>query len=165
MHIALGILMLLFPIPLYFFFRWLFSNRRATKEITAVENAYRRMIGRHGLSIEEVHEFTNRLIAIDRQKGALVLVIHNDGITREKYISLHDVGTCHIVKTTDHPSGYIEQVNIEVGLRNTPEKITFPFFDEQTDDIRELAHRIKLSRYWERKIAYSSAMFNAPEGR
>jgi hypothetical protein len=80
-------------------------------------------------------------------------------------VLLHDVGTCHIVKTTDHPSGYIEQVNMEVGLRNTNEKIRFPFFDEQTDDIRELTHRIKLSRYWERKIAYSSAIFSARKKR
>lgn len=152
MYVVLVVLMLLIPIPIYFAFRSLFENKHNRKGIQAVKDAYKRVIKRYTLSISEVNKFGNRLIAIDRTMGKLVLVVYKNGITWEKCISLDEVMFCQIIKTTNKVSGCIQKVIMELTLSNNHGIINFLFFHETLDDMGDLPHRLKRSQYWKKRF-------------
>ena len=158
MSLVLIILLLLIPIPIYIAFRLLFENNNNRKGIQAIKNAYKRVIKRHTLSISEVNRFGNRLIAIDRTMGKLVLVVYKNSITWEKCISLDEILFCQVVKTTNKVNGHIREVSMELTLHNKNDRVNFLFFDEQVDDMRDLSHRLKKSQYWKRKIQYQLSL-------
>lgn len=155
MHIVWLMLVLLIPIPLYIAFQSFFIKERNKEGIGAVEGAYKRVIKRYGLRISEVSKFINRLIAIDRKIGKLVLIVYKDGITWEKCVGLQEIGGCQIARSTDHASGFVHQVNMELVLHYTREIISFPFFDEKIDDVRDLDRRTRQAHYWQKKVCSS----------
>lgn len=159
MYVVLVILVLLAPIPIYIAFKSLFENKRNLKAKRAVKDAYKRVIKRYALSISQVNKFGNRLIAIDRKIGKLVLVVYKQGITWEKCFNLDEIIFCQIVKTTNKLSGCIENVSMELTFRNNHGIINFPFFDETLDDMRDLPYRLKKAQYWKRKIQFHLSTF------
>lgn len=154
MNVILIIIMLLMPFPLYIAFQALFINQRYQKGIRAVEEAYQRMIKSHHLTNLEVNRFINRLIAIDREKGKLILIVYKKGITWETCVLLQEISYCHTINSYDHISNYIQKVNLELVIRNNPSIVSFPFFEEELDDVRDLKHRTRKCEYWQQKILY-----------
>ena len=142
------------PFPLYIAFQTLFIKQRYQKGIRAVEEAFQRMIKSHSLNNLEVNRFINRLIAIDRHKSKLVLIIYKNGITWETCVNLQEISYCHSYNIIDHISNYIQKVNLELVLHNNPSILSFPFFEEALDDIRDLKQRTRKCEYWKRKILY-----------
>lgn len=137
MYIFLMILLLLMPIPIYLGFRSLFGDKHRQKVYLTLKEAFKRLIKRHRLSITEVNIFGNSLIAMDRKMNKLVLVVYKNGITWEKCINLHEMIFCKIVKTANKAAGCIQKVNLELSFHKDG-IITFAFFDEEVDDLRDL---------------------------
>lgn len=154
MMIVLIILALIVILLLYLAFQSYYGKQKHNREMLAVEEAYKRMMKRHNLKILEVSRLPNRLIAIDRVNGKLVLIVYKDGITWECCLNLEEIRHCELVKSTDHESGYIQSVNMELIMRDKGEVIRFPFFQQDIDDVRELRQRTNKSHYWQRKIRY-----------
>jgi hypothetical protein len=154
MYIILVALLLMMPIPLYFGFKSLFKVRDNQKAFLAIKDAYKRVKKRYRLSISEAHRFGNRLIAIDRNSGRLVLIVYKNGITWEKCLNLDEIIFCRIVKDSNNRSGSIQMVRLELTLANNQGSINFSFFDEQTDDFRDLPNNLKRAKYWKKKIQY-----------
>lgn len=154
MYIILLALLLMMPIPLYFGFKSLFKDRHDQKDFLAIKDAYKRVKKRYRLSIAEVHRFGNRLIAIDRNSGKLVLIVYKNGITWEKCLNLEEIIFCRIVKDSNKVSGSIQKVSLELTLAKNQGVINFSFFDERTDDMRDLPNNLKRSKYWKKKIQY-----------
>ena len=154
MYLILVALLLLMPIPLYITFKSLFKDRHNQKGFLAIKDAYKRVKKRYRLSISEAHRFGNRLIAIDRNLGKLVLIVYKNGITWEKCFNLEEIIFCRIVKDSNKVSGSIQKVSLELTLANNQGVINFSFFDEQTDDLRDLSNNLKRSKYWKKKIQY-----------
>jgi len=152
MYILLVIFLLLLPVVLYLAFQALFVKKGHQKGIKAVDEAYKRVRQRHHLKVAEANKFVNRIIAIDREMGVLLLVLYKDGITWEKCLNLEEIGSCDVIKTTDVQSGFIQQVSVEIGLHNSHEPLSFPFFDEQTDDIRDLGRAVKKAQHWLQRL-------------
>jgi hypothetical protein len=152
MYIFLVIFLLLLPVALYLAFQALFAKKGREKGIRAVDEAYKRVRERHHLKLGETNKFANRIIAIDREMGVLLLIMYKDGITWEKCLNLEEIGSCDVIKTTDAESGFIQQVTIEIGVHNNYEPISFPFFDEQTDDIRDLGRAVKKAQHWQQRL-------------
>jgi hypothetical protein len=154
MVIVLVILALIVILLIYLAFQSYYGSQKHQQKMLAVEEAYKRMVKRHQLKILEVSRLPSRLIAIDRVNGKLLMVIYKDGITWERCVDLGAIKSCELVKTTDHESGYIQHVHMELLLHNSSEVIRFPFFDQEVDDVRELRQRTNKSHYWQRKIRY-----------
>jgi hypothetical protein len=153
MNFILLALLLLIPIPIYVAFKSLSKDRRNKKKILAIKDAYKRVTNRHLLSISEVNKFGNRLIAIDRNSGKLVLIVYKNGITWEKCLNLDEMVFCQIAKGTSEETGCIQRVNLELTFRRDG-FVNFLFFDEEVDDFRDLPARIKKAQYWKKKIQY-----------
>lgn len=71
---------------------------------------------------------------------------------------------CQIVKNTNKVSGCIQKVSMELTFHNNNGIINFLFFDEKLDDMRELLHRLKKSKFWKRKIQYQLSTLQISNG-
>lgn len=166
MYIVLMALLLLAPIPIYFAFKSLRKDNHHLKIRLSIKKAYKRVKRRHSLVTSESHRSGNRLIAIDQQSRKLVFIVFKNGITWEKCVPLQEILSCSVVNGYDKATGCIQHVALELMLANGQGIITFPFFDEETDDRRELPFSIKRIRYWEKKINfYSNASTMNSTGR
>ena len=146
--------LLLLPIPLYTIFRTTCINEKNRHGNLAVQRAFKKLIYDRKLTISEVTKFLDRLIAIDQTTGRLVFVAYtNDGIWK-KCIGLEEIKDCETVIKTDALNGYIQKVTIDLTLISNQEKVSFPFFDHATEDVRDLTRRSKQARYWHNKIHY-----------
>jgi len=154
MYIIMIILVLLLPIPLYALFQSLYMKERNRHGSLAVQRSFKEVIERHRLTISEVNKFVNRLIAIDRETGRIVIVVYKGGITWQRCIGLEEIRGCDIINITNPENGYIEKVSMELLVCNNPEKICFDFFDDEVEDMRDLGRRMKQARYWQKKIQY-----------
>jgi hypothetical protein len=137
--------------PIYFGLRSLFAHKHPVKVYKIVKNALTRLIKKHKLSIAEISLFGNRLIAMDRKMNRLILIHYKHGIVWEKCLNLHEMVFCRIAKIAHKLSGDIQKVNLELTLRNGG-IITFSFFDEKIDVIRDLPARTKRAQYWKGKF-------------
>ena len=158
MYLILIILVLLMPFALYIGFQSLFKDKHKRKNYLAMKEAFKRISKRHMLSISDMAIFKNRLIAIDKEKNKLALVVYKNGITLERCCNLDELIFCKVVNRTNRISGCIESVSMELTFRNDPGIVSFVFFDEKTDDLRDLPLRIKKSKYWTRKIQYQTSI-------
>lgn len=154
MYVVLVICLLLMSGLLYFGFKLLFGDKNPRKDLLTIKVAFKRVIKRHLLSISEVDIFRNRLIAIDRKKSKLILIVHENEIIWERCFNLDELILCKIHNTTNNVSGCIENVKMELKFNNDHGIISFIFFDDKKDDLRELPSRIKKSRYWRKKIQF-----------
>lgn len=154
MNVILIIIMLVMPFPLYIAFQSLFIKQRHRKGIRAVDESFQRMIKSYSLTDLEVNRFINRLIAIDRHKGKLVLIVYKNGITWETCVDLKEISYCHSYNLIDPISNYIQKVNLELVLTNNPSIVSFPFFEESLDDVRDLKQRTRKCEYWQQKILH-----------
>lgn len=145
------ILILVIPTSVYFGFRSHFEYKHPQKVYMIVKDAFTRLIKRHKLSIAEVNLFGNRLIAMDHKMNKLVLIHYKHGIAWEKCLNLHEMVFCRIAKTAHKVSGDIQEVNLELTFRKGG-IITFSFFDEEVDVIRDPPSRLKMAQYWKGKI-------------
>jgi hypothetical protein len=84
------------PIPLYIAFQSLFAKKRHYKVIAAVEDAYKNIVRTNNLTILEVNRFINRLIAIDRNSGKLVLIAYKKGIAFVNCVNLEEIRRCQV---------------------------------------------------------------------
>ncbi|MBL7696952.1 MAG: hypothetical protein JNK79_02300 [Chitinophagaceae bacterium] len=154
MDMFLIVLVLLVPIPLYMAYYFLFVKKSNDKGVLEVETAFKRVIKRNKLTISEMNKFADRLIAIDRKTGRLILIVYRNGITWEKCINVEEIMRCKINNIVDHSTGYIKEVNMELRLQNVEDHIRFTFFDDAVDNLSDLGRRIKQSKYWQKKIEY-----------
>ena len=154
MYIILIILVLLVPIPLYVFIQSLYGKEKNKHGNTAVQRCFKEVIKRQNLTISEVNKFVNRLIAIDRLTGRLVIVVHRDGVTWQKCIGFEEIRGCEIISVTDPETNYIQKVTMELSLCNSQQNISFAFFDDKIEDVRDLSRRTKQAGYWQKKIQY-----------
>jgi hypothetical protein len=154
MYIILIILVLLIPIPLYVVFKSFYSKEKNRHGHAAVQRSFKEVIRRHRLTISEVNKFVNRLIAIDRNTGRLVIVVHRDGVTCQKCIGFEEITGCEITSATDPVSGYIQSVTMELSLHHHQKNVHFAFFDDKVEDVRDLGRRTKQAGYWQKKIQY-----------
>lgn len=158
MYLILIILVLLMPFALYIGFQSLFKDKHKRKSYLAMKLSFKRISKRHILSISDMTVFKDRLIAIDKEKNKLAIVVYKNGITLEKYCNLDDLIFCRVVNRTNRISGCIESVSMELTFRNDPGIVSFAFFDEKTDDLRDLPLRIRKSKFWTRKIQYQTSI-------
>jgi len=154
MHLVLGITIVLMAILFYIGFMLLFEDKHRSKESVAVDNAFKRVIKRHRLSISDVDVVGSSIIALDKKTGKLVLVVYKNGVTWEKCFSLNQLLFCQIVNVQDKISLCIKSIKLELTFSNDSRVISFVFFDEKTDNLSDLPSRVKKSKYWKRKIQY-----------
>jgi hypothetical protein len=154
MDIILIIVVLLIPIPLYAIFHLLYVKEKNRHGNAAVQRSFKELIKRNRLTISEVNKFVNRLIAIDRNSGTVIVVVHNDGNTWQKCIGLEEIRNCEIISTRHPQNGFIQKVTMELSLCNSQENMSFAFFDDKIEDVRDLGRRMKQARYWQKKIQY-----------
>ncbi len=154
MYVVIVLLLLSMSILLYLGIRSFFKEKNHQKPFPAIKEVFKGVTKRHSLSISEVDVFRNRLIAIDRKRGKLVLIIYKNGITWEKCFNLNELIFCQLVNIRDKANNCIKSVEIELEFLNDPRIVSFVFFDEELDELSELPSRIKKSKYWEKKIQY-----------
>jgi hypothetical protein len=158
MYLTLIILVLLLPIPLYALFKSWYNKEKNRHGNMAVQRSFKEIIKHYRLTISEVNKFVNRLIAIDRTTGRVVIVVYKGGTIRRKCIGLEEIRACEIINVSNPDSGYIGRVTMEISLYNNPGSINFDFFDENIEDVRDLNRRIKQAGYWQKKIQYYLCM-------
>lgn len=154
MRALIIILAVLMPVPLYIAYRSLFRRRLGRNESVALDEAFKRVIKRNNLKPAEVVRFPNRLIAIDRDSGQLVLIVHRKGVTWEKCVSLEEISGCQVVKLVDEGNGYTRRVSLELSFGYGEKNLRFPFFDDSIDPVQDLGRRMKQSKYWQKKISF-----------
>ena len=148
------LLLILVCISFYIVWKTFFTNMRSRKGFQAINDVFEGVVKRHMLSISEVNRLGNRLIAIDRERAQLLLIIYKDGVIWEKCLTLNEIMFCQVLQTPNKGSDDIKKVSLELTFRNNHDTISFPFFDERIDDKRLLSHRVKKSRYWKRIIHF-----------
>jgi hypothetical protein len=82
----------------------------------------------------------------------LMMVVCTKGIVWEKCVRLENIQSCTIVNDKNEENGHTRVVLLQLTMDNEKDKILFPLFDEEVDDVRDLSRRVKQSRYWQRKI-------------
>ena len=142
----------LLPISLYTIFRLSYINEKYRHGNLAVQRAFKKLIDQRKLTISEVTKFLNRLIAIDQTTGRLIFIAYVNNETWKKCVGFEEIRDCEIVTTTDPQTGYIQKVTLDLTLISNKEKVSFPFFDHATEDVRDLTRRSKQALYWHNKI-------------
>lgn len=148
------IALLLLPIPLYALFRMSYIHEKNRHGKLAVQRDFKKLIDHRKLTISEVTKFLDRIIAFDQTTGRLIFVSSAKNDVWKKCIGFEEIRDCEIVTTTDPLNGYIQKVSIDLTLNSNEEKVSFPFFDHATEDVRDLTRRSKQARYWHNKIHY-----------
>ena len=154
MYVIIVSLLFLVFFAVYWHFLRHYDSRRNRKVYREIGESFRRVIKRHTLLISDLDRYGNRLIAMDRSEDRLVLIVHENGVTWEKCFNLNEVMFCRIVNKTNKISGRIQKVIMELTIRNSPGVVSFSFFDDERDKIRDLSRRSKKAHYWKRKIKY-----------
>ncbi len=147
---TLIILIILLPVIVYLVFQYLVEKKQGDFAIAQVEKVYCDAVRSNHLEIDEVNTYSNRLIAIDRVAGCLLMIVTDDKHTWQRCVNLDDIRSCRVVHVNNRDNGYTQKVALELQI-SSGEKIFYPFFDERTDDHRDLGRRTKNARYWKQK--------------
>ncbi len=150
--------LILISILVYIALKKPFVGRRSRKGHRALKQVFKGVVKRHMLSVAEVNRFGNRLIAIDRNRAKLVLIVYKNDITWERCLDLNELMFCQIVKTMGKTSNAIQDVSMELTLRNSLDRISFPFFDGKLDLKRGLSYRLKKAHYWKKMIQFQLSL-------
>lgn len=144
--------LLLLLIPLNTILRSSFASEKNRHGNLTVQRAFKKLIEHKKLTVSEVTKFLDRLIAFDQMTGRLIFVVYANNVVWQKCVGFEEVRDCQIVTTTDPQNGHIQKVAIELLLCGNGQKISFSFFDQATEDARDLSRRTKQARYWHSKI-------------
>ena len=152
MYVIIVLILFLLFFVVYTHYLRVYDERLDQQGHREIKAAYKRVIKREFLSISAMDRFGNRLIAIDRVLGKLVLIVNKDGVTFEKCFNMEEILLCRVIKTFDKPGGGIQNLTLELMFRSSIGIVNFQFFDEKIDNKRDLHKRLKKSQYWKREI-------------
>lgn len=152
MYVLLVLLLFLLFFYMYTHYLKISEERRNREGFREIEEAYQRVKKRNMLSVSTVEKFANRLIAMDRVHGKLVLILYKDSVTWETLFNLDEIVFCRVVRSRNHIGGSVQKVILEITFRNNDDAVSFSFFDETLDDKSILDQRLKKAHSWKKKI-------------
>jgi hypothetical protein len=142
---------LLLSIPAYFGIRLMIKENRKRKKQLEFKRAYKRMVKRANLSIEDSESGNKKVIALDGKNKKLLIIDHNKKNRQEQCIPLLDIVSCTIHEVRDGPGKNIKKINLELKTR-AHEIFKFCFYDDAYDAITELPSLARRAMYWKSRI-------------
>lgn len=82
---------------------------------------------------------SNKTLTIDQKNRRFILMNFNPDQQESTYLDLKSVSSCKLVLTTEGPSDTIAKIDFEFQEKESPKKITIPFYDFDDDRIKQIS--------------------------
>ncbi|MBF4505674.1 hypothetical protein IRZ83_03275 [Flavobacterium sp. JLP] len=82
---------------------------------------------------------SNKTLTIDQKHRRFILMNFNPNQQESTFLDLKSVSSCKLVLTTDGNSDTILKIDFEFQDKETPRKITIPFYDFDDDRIKQIS--------------------------
>ncbi|MBF4484217.1 hypothetical protein [Flavobacterium sp. CSZ] len=127
------VIAIIVAIPVYF------SARTSAASKSKILNIKKKFSPTHPEDFDLTESQSNKTLTIDQKNRRFILMNFNPNQQESMYVDLKTVSSCKLVLTTEGPSDTIVKIDFEFQDKETPKKITIPFYDFDDDRIKQIS--------------------------
>lgn len=127
------VIAIIVAIPVYFSAR---SNAASKSRILNIKKKFN---PNHPENFDLTESQNNKTLTLDQKEQRFILMNFNPNQQESTYLDLKNVSSSKLVLTTDGHSDTIMKIDFEFQEKETPKKITIPFYDFDDDRIKQIS--------------------------